>query len=422
MPTTTLFNTSHLAPSNLPKQSFASVIARYQPNGQSPMFALSSLFKRETAINTQHGYFAKSMIFPTVQINNVGGYSDTATTITVADMSAAGRTPVIPGMVLRVASTLENVIVVSVTNTTTLVIQRAAGSVAAAAIPDGTILYMVGTAYEEASNRPTPYSIDTVAISNFTQIFRNAWAVSGSAAAVQVIAGEKVEAENKMDCMSFHSRDIEFMALWGQKKNTTHATNGKPLRFSEGIYGNLHSSSLTSNIVTLGASTNFTQLENALDVCFNTALVGQAPSERALFVGGVARRVINNIGRLNSAGSGWQVTPGTTEFGLQFDTFKCARGTFHMIEHPLLNAYGPNAPQAAMAIAVHSPTLGFAYLGGRDTKAEDYSLGGTVMQGSAVDQSGVDAMGGSLLSELCTQFKNPSANAIITNFTAASIG
>lgn len=325
-------------------------------------------------------------------------------------------------MVLRAASTLENILVVSVTSSTAFVGKRGVGSVTAAAIADDTVLYMVGTAYEEASNRPSPYSIDTVAISNYTQIFRNAWAVSGSAAAVQVIAGEKVEAENKSDCMSFHGRDIEFMALWGQKANTTHPTNGKPIRFSEGIYGNLHSSSLTSNIVTLGASTNFTQLENALDVCFNTALVGQAPGERALFVGGVARRVINNIGRLNSAGSGWQVTSGSTEFGLQFDTFKCARGTFHMIEHPLLNAYGPTAPQAATAIAVHSPTLGFAYLGGRDTKAEDYSLGGNVMQGSATDQSGVDAMGGSLLSELCTQFKNPSANAIITNFTAASIG
>lgn len=421
MPVTTLFNTSNLSPSNLPKQSFASTIARYQPNGQSPMFALSSMFKSETAINTQHGYFAKSMIFPTVQLN--GAIADgAATAFTVDDTSVSGRTPLIPGMVLRAASTLENILVVSVTSSTAFVGKRGVGSVAAAAIADNTVLYMVGTAYEEASNRPSPYSIDTVAISNYTQIFRNAWAVSGSAAAVQVIAGEKVEAENKMDCMSFHSRDIEFMALWGQKANTTHPTNGKPLRFSEGIYGNLHSSSLTSNIVTLGASTNFTQLENALDVCFNTALVGQAPGERALFVGGVALRVINNIGRLNSAGSGWQVTSGSTEFGLQFESFKCARGTFHMIEHPLLNAYGPTAPQAATAIAVHSPTIGFAYLGGRDTKAEDYSLGGNVMQGSATDQSGVDAMGGSLLSELCTQFKNPSANAIITNFTAASIG
>lgn len=421
MPTTTMFNTSHLSPSNLPKQSFASAIARYQPNGSSPLFALSSRLKSETAVNTQHGYFAKSMIFPTVQLNGAIGDGVT-TTFTVDDTSVTGRTPVIPGMLLRVASTLEQVLVVSVTSATQFVVKRGVGSVTAAAITDDTVLYMVGTAYEEASNRPSPYSIDTVAVYNYTQIFRNAWAVSGSAAAVQVIAGQKVDAENKMDCMSFHARDIEFMALWGQKINTLHPTNNKPLRTSEGVYGNLQSNSLTSNIVTLGASTNYTQLENALDVCFNTALVGQDPSERALFVGGVARRVINNIGRLNSSGSGWEVTSGATEFGLRFDSFKCARGTFHMIEHPLLNAYGPSAPQAATAISVHVPTVNFAYLGGRDTKAEDYTLGGSVTQGSATDQSGVDAMGGSLTSELCAMFKNPSANAIITNFTAAAIG
>lgn len=421
MPVTTLFNSSNLSPSNLPKQSFASAIARYQPNGQSPLFALSSMLKSETAINTQHGYFAKSMIFPTVQLN--GAIADgAATAFTVDDTSVTGRTPIIPGMVLRVASTLENILVVSVTSATAFVAKRGVGSVSAAAIADDTVLYMIGTAYEEASNRPSPYSIDTVAVSNYTQIFRNAWAVSGSAAAVQVIAGEKVEAENKMDCMGFHGRDIEFMSLWGQQKNTTHPTNGKPLRFSEGVYGNLHSNSLTSNIVTLGASTNFTQLENALDVCFNTALAGQAPSERLLLVGGVTRRVINNIGRLNSSGAGWELSGGETSFGLQFESFKCARGTFHMIEHPLLNAYGPNAPQASTAFAVHLPTINFAYLGGRDTKAEDYTLGGSVMQGSATDQSGVDAMGGSLTSELCAMFKNPSANAIISNFTAASIG
>ena len=416
MPTTSLFNTSHLSPSNLPKQSFAAAIARYQPNGSSPLLALSSRFKREKAINTTHGYFAKSLIFPTVTLG--GAVADgVATTFTV--VSTAN---IIPGMILRAASTFEQIRVTSITDATHFVAQRGVGSVLAAAISNGVVLYVVGSAYEEASNRPSPYSIDTVAVSNYTQIFRNSWAVSGSAAAVEVIAGNKVDAENKMDCMSMHGRDIEFMSIWGQKIATTHPTNGKPLRTSEGIDGNLRSNSLTSNIVTLGASTNYTQLENALDVCFNTALVGQDASERALFVGGVARRVINNIGRLNASGSGWDVTSGVTDFGLRFDSFKCARGTFHMIEHPLLNAYGPTAPQAATAIAVHVPTVNFAYLGGRDTKVEDYNLGGTVTQGSATDQSGVDAMGGSLTSELTMMFKNPSANAILSNFTAAAVG
>lgn len=415
MPVGTMLNTGHITPANIQKQSFASAIARYQPNGTAKLLALSSMMKRETAINTVHGYFAKSMVFPTV-VSHGSTILAATTTITVASTAN-----IIPGMVLRVGDgSFENLLVVSITNATTFVVQRAFGNVVAADIPATTTLYMVGTAYEEASNRPLPYSLDTVAVENYTQIFRNSWAVSGSAAAVQVIAGQKVDSESKMDCMTFHGRDIEFMAIYGQRKTTT-GPNGKPIRAAEGIYGNLNRNA-SGNIVALGSTTSYTQLENALDKCFDTAVDGIASDERILFVGGVARRVINNIGRLNSDGSGWSVSSGETMFGLKFESFKCARGTFHLIEHPLLNAYGPTAPQAATAIALHLPTVNFAYLGGRDTKAESYGLGGSVTQGSATDQSGVDAMGGSLTSELTMQFKNPSANAIVTGFTAAAVG
>ena len=411
----TMLNTGHITPANIQKQSFASAIARYQPNGTAKLLALSSMMKRETAINTVHGYFAKSMVFPTV-VTHGSTIALANTTITVASTAN-----IIPGMVLRVGDgSFENLLVVSITNATTFVVQRAFGNVVAADIPATTTLYMVGTAYEEASNRSLPYSLDTVAVENYTQIFRNSWAVSGSAAAVQVIAGQKVDSESKMDCMTFHGRDIEFMAIYGQRKTTT-GPNGKPIRASEGIYGNLNRNA-SGNIVALGSTTSYTQMENALDKCFDTAVDGIASDERILFVGGVARRVINNIGRLNSDGSGWSVSSGETMFGLKFESFKCARGTFHLIEHPLLNAYGPTAPQAATAIALHLPTVNFAYLGGRDTKAESYGLGGSVTQGSATDQSGVDAMGGSLTSELTMQFKNPSANAIVTGFTAAAVG
>ena len=416
MAVTSMFNTSHLTPTDIQKKSFASAIARYQPNGTAKLVALTSMLARESAVNTTHGYYAKSMVFPTVQLN--GAIADGTTTSFVVDSSAA----VVPGMVLRAASTLEQLRITAVPDATHITVQRGFGTVTAAAIADDVVLYQVGTAYEEASNRPDPYAIQAVQVTNYTQIFRNAWAVSGSAAAVQVLAGSPPQTENKADCMAMHARDMEFMALFGQKKSTTHPTNGKPLRSSEGLYGNLQSNGLTNNIVTLGSTTNFTQLENALDVCFNTSLDGQAASERVLFVGGVARRVINNIGRLNSQGSGWEMTTGETTFGLQFESFKCARGTFHLIEHPLLNAYGPTAPQAASGMAVHLPTFNFAYLGGRDTQAEDYNLGGSVSQSGATDQSGVDAMGGSLTSECCAVFKNPSANAIFTNLTAAAAG
>lgn len=410
-----MFTSASMEPASRNKLSFASAIAKYQPNGTAKLVALTSMLKRETAVNTTHGYYAKTMVFPTMTLG--AAIADGAATAFTVVSTAA----IVPGMVMRAASTLEQIRVTAIVDATHFTGQRGFGTVAAAAIANSVVLYQIGTAYEEASNRPDPYAIDAVAVSNYTQIFRNAWAVSGSASAVQVIAGQPPQTENKADCMAMHARDMEFMALFGQKKSTTHPTNGKPIRASEGVYGNLQSNSLTNNIVTLGATTTYTQLENALDVCFNTAVDGVASDERILFVGGTARRVINNIGRLNADGAGWSISSGETSFGLQFDSFKIARGTFHMIEHPLLNAYGTTAPQAASAVAIHLPTFNFAYLGGRDTQAEDYGLGGTVAQ-ATVEGSGVDAMGGSLTSECCAVFKNPSANAVIGNFTAAATG
>jgi hypothetical protein len=48
------------------------------------------------------------------------------------------------------------------------------------------------------------------------------------------------------------------------------------------------------------------------------------------------RKVLNNIGRLNSEPTLLQ--NGQTSYGLQFGSFKIARGTFRMIEHPLFNS------------------------------------------------------------------------------------
>ena len=54
------------APQNLNALSFAQAITRLMPNGTAPLFGLTSLLKDETASNIEHGYFSKTMIFPSV--------------------------------------------------------------------------------------------------------------------------------------------------------------------------------------------------------------------------------------------------------------------------------------------------------------------------------------------------------------------
>ena len=398
------FNTSLLT-TDLAKKSFSSLITRLMPNGQAPLFGITSMLKEETAYQYEHGYYSKTMIFPSVTVGG-GGQLIGDTTFTVTD-----TTNIMAGMVLRVDTTGENVLVLTVASGTSMTVRRAFGTVAAVAIAAAVKLWMVGNAYEEASVRPASLLITAVRVTNYTQIFRNTWAVSGTNAATTVIAGGTPDAESKSDCAVFHAVDIEKALLYAQKYQGT--LNNQPIHVMDGLL-NILATSAAGNIGAATASTNWTLLESLLDPAFAVVTDPKNPNMRALFVGGIARRVIHAIARLNST---YYIQGQTTEWGLQFDTIKTPRGTFNIIEHPLFNAYGSTSTWAKMAIGVDLSTFGLAYMQGRKTKNAEFNG-----QGSPAVDNGIDAVGGTLTTELTCLVKNPAANIQITGFTAGAVG
>jgi hypothetical protein len=380
-------------------KSFSGMIARFMPMGDAPLFGLTSMLKTETALQFQHGYFSKSMIFPSVTLSVQAAIADTV-------LSVTSTANIIPGMLLRPdGASTEIMLVQGVIGATQIVVQRGVGNTAPAIIPISTLCIQVGNAAEEGSARPLAVSIQTVLQTNFTQIFRNTWAVTGTAAETKMIAGEGNVSESKMDCAALHAADIEKSIIWGQKY--LGMRNNQLFHTMDGILS-IVTTLVPANITTLGATTNFTQLETALDPVFNVRTDQQVGNERLMFVGGVARRVLNNIGRLNGT---YFLTQGQTEFGLKFSTLNMTRGTFRIIEHPLLNAWGSAASYAKMAIVVDMASFNLAYLGNRKTKAFDI-----------VGEDGVDAIGGTLTTELTELIKNPQAFAVLFNFTAAAAG
>lgn len=400
--TSTNFTTDHA------KKSFAGMITRLMPNGSAALFGLTSMLSSETAVQFEHGFFTKTMLFPSLKLNGAIG-DGTTTTFTVDS-----TTNVIPGMLMRVDSTGENVIINSVVSSTQVTVTRGVGTVSAAAIADNIELWSIGTAFEESSLRPNALNINPVRITNLTQIFRNTWAVSDSVRATMMIAGDTNVAESKQDCAAFHATDIEKALFFGQKSQGTR--NGNPFRTMDGfvsIVGNLTyypSSYASANVTTLGATTTYTQLEAALDPVFNQTTDPRGSNERVLFCGGTAKKVLNNIGRLNGT---YNLVDGQTNFGLQFSTFKIARGTFRVIEHPLFNS---NATWSKAAMAVDLSTFKLAYLGDRKTQHKEFNMD------ESADDNGIDAVGGTLTTECTCVIKNPPANAVLWNFTAAAAG
>jgi hypothetical protein len=62
-PQTGVFNSAQIT-ADLAKKSFAAMITRLMPNGTAPLFGMTALLKEETAYQFEHGYFSKTMIFP----------------------------------------------------------------------------------------------------------------------------------------------------------------------------------------------------------------------------------------------------------------------------------------------------------------------------------------------------------------------
>ena len=389
------------APQNLNALSFAQAITRLMPNGTAPLFGLTSLLKDETASNIEHGYFSKTMIFPFVTSSAAALAADTSITVAAYDN-------IVPGDLLMNERTSEIVLVTALTSATVLAVTRAVGTVAAAAVNAGDVWRTVGNAFEEGSVRPSAVAIIAARYVNNTQIFRNSWAVTKTAAAIPQIAGSGYVSESKQDCAALHAMAIEKALFFGQKFMGTR--NGQPFHTMEGIVARVNAAA-SGNVTTLGATTNWTQFEAALDKTLETVTDPKGGNIRTMFVGGTARRVIHNIARLNST---YQITTNETGWGLQIDTIRTPRGTFEMIEHPLFNAYGAASTWAKMAVICDLNAFSLAYL--RKTSDAGYNASGALVD------NGVDAEGGTLTTELTCTIKNPAAFGVLYNFTAAAAG
>jgi hypothetical protein len=396
-----VFNTT-VNPTELNKRSFAATMLRLFPDGSAPIFSLTSETGRSSAKASTHGYFTKTLTLAWNQINNGAGYTNVATVFVVD--STAGF---LPDQILHCPRTQENIRIVSVDSATQITVVRAFGRVAAAALVDNDFLLMVGTAHAEGSARPTARGLTTVYVSNFTQIFRNAWALTDTARASYTEMGFENIAENKKDCMLLHSVDMESAIIFGQPKMDVSGT--QPRHSTQGIIDACEQYA-PANTNTAGGTTNLTQLETLFEPAFQFSHDLGDTKSRMVYTGSTGMKVFNKIARLNGT---VQIMNGQNSFGFKFTTFQFYKGTLYLVEHPMLNGF---ANISGLAIAVDMPALKLAYMDGRDTRPEEY--GGTGKNNA----NGADAQGGSLTTEFATELLNPAGCAVIYGLTDGANG
>lgn len=390
-----VFNTT-VNPAELKARSFAATILRLFPDGSAPLFALTGMTGKSRAKSSTHGYFSKTMSFAKTTVTGAQTSGDTA-------LEVASTAGMIPGTVLFNPRTRENVLVSAVGSATALTVVRGFGRVAAAAMNDTDPIFAIGTAFAEGSDRPTAKRFTTVYIPNYTQIVRNAWALTDTARATMSEMGFSNIAEDRRDCALMHSVDIEGMIIWGQPKMDTSGT--QPIHSTQGVIDAMEQYA-PGNTNTAASTTTFAQLVTLMEPAWTYSTDMANPKERTLFGDATSIRVLNDIGR---ASGQVQIQQSETSFGMHFTKFAFYKGTVNLIEHPLLNGLGQT-----VAIVADLPALKLAYMDGRDTKAEEYNTGGKIVE------KGVDAVGGSLTTEAAVELVNPYSWAVVYGLTAAA--
>lgn len=383
-------------PSELNARSFAGTLLRLFPNGSAPLFALSSMLGKSVAKQATHSYFTKTLSFGSVVIN---GALTTETTLVVDS-----TTGILPKMVLFNKTSRENMRVISVVSATQLTVTRAFGRITVQNIADNEELVVVGTAFEEGSSRPIARGLVTINVPNYTQIFRNAWALTDTARASLSEMGFSNIQENKEDCMMLHGVDAEAAIFFGQAKMDT--TGSTPLHATQGIIDAVEQYADTLNSTTAGATTNYAQLITMLEPMWKYSTNLGNPKERIMFAGATACKVFNDIGRKSGVVT---LSQDDTTFGMQFTKFKFYKGQVNIVEHPLFNGI---PGMSGLAVIVDMAAVKLAYMNGRDTRPEEYGGDGRN------NANGVDAVGGSLTTEFAVELINPHSCGVIYGLTA----
>lgn len=370
------------------RSDFAAGLLQIMPTGTAMLFALSAGMQSAPASDVIINWFEESHISGRVTIDSFVTDGD-GTGFVVSDASSF-----IPGVVLLEEEKSEYVLVTAVdTATNTVTVQRNIDGAGSITFVTTNHFQRIGTAHEEGSGKPTAVANLGYVKFNYTQIFRNLWSVTGTAAAVDFHTGSAI-AKNKADCALYHSEDIERSMIWGKKAIGTK--NGSPFRMADGMY-NL----ISTNVTAAGATTSWNDFDDFCKTIFSKNIKGK-PNERIAFTGNGGLQVINQIAMENGQ---MNLTAGQTSFGLAVTKMITPYGNISLMTHPL---FTENPVWTKDLMILHPGAIRVRPL--RKTNIEAYDQNGT--------RAGVDADYGVYTSEMSWELRAEITSGMLTGLTA----
>jgi hypothetical protein len=354
-------------------KNFRSGILRFNPNGTAPIFALTSKAKKRTVDDPEFAWWCEGNVQIRLQANGAHAAGDTTITVDSADPTSTTlgamlgtATNLKPGDILLVEPTTDNatfnhelIEVNTVMSDTQFTALRGVGGTTAATIANDQWLFVIGSAYAEGTGAPSAVTRNPIKFSNYTQIFKDTYELSGTANVTNTRTNNDWSEDKRRKAFK-HSSDIEASILFGRAAETT-GENGKPKRFM----GGLRSYIPAANTTVFGAAVTTSTFADAVAPVFDYDT--GAGDTRMMFMGNSAAVALSKV--FNAATN---VRMNSDEmvkvYGLNFMRFQLPMGELLVKIHPLMSRH--TLYQKA-AFIVDFDALSYVALKNRDTKSKD---------------------------------------------------
>lgn len=326
-------------------KNFRELILWRNPNGTAPIFALMAKASSEATDDPEFAWWDEPNDLVRLQVNGALGSGDTTIVVDSADPSSAApgntwgvATHLKAGDLLLVEPSTDNatynqeiVEVVSVSSPTSFTVSRGAAGTTPGSISDDAYMLLIGSAYAEGTGAPKAASRNPIKYSNYTQIFKEVYDITGTAVQTRTRTGDPVKNDKKRKAFD-HSRGIELALLFGQKSEVV-GDNGKPKRTMAGLRSFI--SSATTTVWTTSKTLN--DLLDAVAPVFDYD--SPAGDQRIAFCGNGTLNAINKAIANKSGQSALNIMyQGQAKvYGMNFNQFVLPQGTLLLKTHPLMN-------------------------------------------------------------------------------------
>lgn len=335
---------SYATPDERPKNYRDQILLLY-PNS-APLLAMTSKLKSEKTDDPEFKVLTKGLPVQRVIVSGVQADVD----VTIETQGVGACTVVRAGMSLINERTLEILWVgadpTAPFNQFTAV--RGKGQVAGTAMVDGDGLLIIGNHSPEGAAIPTAVSYSPNVISNYTQIFRDPVAITGTGAATNVRYG-KPKVELKREALETHGMGIEKAFLFGGQVEDT--SGAQPERTTKGLLN-----FISTNILDASGGFTISSWESLLEGVFKFG-----SQTKALFAGARLITVANAMARAHTM---IEAVPATEAYGVQMNKWLTPFGSVMLINHPLLSN---NPTFTSWGFLVDMKYVVYRFLIGRDT-------------------------------------------------------